>query len=142
MAMDSIRLNNLSSGVFNVNASQCGGSVERADIVSCGRLLAAEYAGKSMNALRNAEKREEKFNSLMGEGMSYKELNEKVQKNLLLFCAKVSDKLEGKESPETMEEFRKNQRGYFTNPIFLSRQKFSGILYQSCFLVSSIITVI
>ena len=119
MAMDSIRLNNLSSGVFNVNASQCGGSVERADIVSCGRLLAAEYAGKSMNALRNAEKREEKFNSLMGEGMSYKELNEKVQKNLLLFCAKVSDKLEGKESPETMEEFRKNQRGYFTNPIFL-----------------------
>ena len=72
-----------------------------------------------MNALRNAEKREEKFNSLMGEGMSYKELNEKVQKNLLLFCAKVSDKLEGKESPETMEEFRKNQRGYFTNPIFL-----------------------
>ena len=30
----------------------------------------------------------------------------------------------------------------FTNPIFLSRQKFSGILYQSCFLVSSIITVI
>ena len=69
MAMDSIRLNNLSSGVFNVNASQCGGSVERADIVSCGRLLAAEYAGKSMNALRNAEKREEKFNSLMGEGM-------------------------------------------------------------------------
>ena len=119
MAMDSIRLNNLPTGAVNVDASQCGGSGERADIVSCGRLLAAEYAGKSMNALRNAEKREEKFNSLMGEGMSYKELNEKGQKNLLLFCAKVSDKLEGKESPETMEAFRKNQRGYFTNPIFL-----------------------
>lgn len=117
--MDSIRLNNLSGNVFSTTAQECGGSAERADIINLGRMLAAESAGRGMNSLRVAEKRNETFQSVLGQGMDYKELNGKVQRNMLLFCAKISDKAMGKEPPATIEEFRRNQRAYFTDSLFL-----------------------
>lgn len=117
--MDSIRLNNMSVDVFKTTPAQCGGSRERSTIINMGRLLATESAGRGMNTLRNAEKRNEQFSTVLEKGMTYKELNAKVQRNMLLFCAGIADKAMGKEPCADMDEFRRNQRTYFTDNLFL-----------------------
>lgn len=117
--MDSIRLNNLSGDVFKTTPAQCGGSQERSAIINMGRLLATESAGRGMNAMRVAENRNERFASVLDEKMTYKDLNAKVQRNMLLFCAAIADKAMGKEPCADMDEFRRNQRAYFTDALFL-----------------------
>ena len=60
-----IRLNNLSSNIFAVNAAEFGGSQERADIVAVGRLLMAERAGRTSNSIRALRKEEADYTCRM-----------------------------------------------------------------------------
>lgn len=120
MAMDTIRLNSLSGNVFRASAAEVNGSQERANIINVGRMLMAERAGRDQNILRSAESRTADFRSLMdGKGVTYEEANEKFQRNLLLYCAKITSNSTGEEAPVDMDSFRRNQRKYFSDRTFL-----------------------
>ena len=119
MAMGNIRLNNLSKDVFSAPAAAFGGSIERASIVNSARLLMAERAGQDQNNLRLAQARTDKIYSVLPEGKSYKECNEKVKHSLMMYCAKQTAKVTGEEPPADFEDFQKNQRQYLGDKSFL-----------------------
>lgn len=118
MAFESIRLNGLTHDVFHASAAEFGGNQERANIVNAARMLMAERAGMDENALRTAENKTTRFNSVL-KGVPYAEANKKVQSNLLMYCAKQTSKVTGEEAPADFETFRQNQRQYLGDPSFL-----------------------
>lgn len=127
MAMDSIRINNLNPDIFRASADQFGGSKERATIVNAARMLMAERAGLDQNALRaNAGKDAVYESALKREGLTYEEANKKVQRNLMLYCAKQAANVTGEVAPDTYEKFAANGRMYSKDPTFL--RVLSGIV--------------
>ena len=120
MAFESIRLNSLSPEIFRASASEVHGTQMRADIINVGRLLMAERAGRDMNAMGKLGGKVPAFNSLMdGKGIDYDETNKKLQRNMLLYCAKQAGNVTGEEAPETFEEFQRMQRKYLSDRTFL-----------------------
>lgn len=127
MAMDTVRVNNLNPDIFRASADQFGGSVERAKIVNAARMLMAERAGLDQNALHtNAGKTATYESALKREGLTYEEANKKVQRNLMLYCAKQASNVTGEAAPETYEQFMANSRTYAKDPTFL--RVMSGIV--------------
>lgn len=118
MALENIRLNGITQDVFTAPAADFGGSAERAHIVNAARMLMVERAGMDENALRTAENKATRFNSVLGD-VSYAEANKKVQSNLMLYCAKQVSKFTGEAAPEKFEDFVKSQRRYLSDKNFL-----------------------
>ena len=57
-----IKFNSINQAVFNSSAPEFNSvESERADIVTCGRLLMMEHTGRSANTLRKLEKRPEEY---------------------------------------------------------------------------------
>lgn len=118
-----IRLNSINPSVYDSAAPEFGRAErERADIVTCGRLLMRERLGRDERALRTLTKQPDDFHPMLadGEGQnSYSVTNRNLQKNLLLFCAKRVCAFGGELPPDNMEEFRKNQRRFMSDAMFL-----------------------
>ena len=87
-----IKLNSINPAVYDSAAKEFSNAErERADIVTCGRLLMRERLGRDERALRVMTKQPDDFTAMLadGEGQnSYSVTNRNLQKNLLLFCAK------------------------------------------------------
>lgn len=96
--MPKINLNSVSPSVFMVNAA----NDERADIVSKGRVLFYEHAANGKSAIMAA-------NGLSSAGVQhmltpkgYKELNEKFQREHLMYAAKICCAQTGEAAPLTL----------------------------------------
>lgn len=93
-----IRLNNLSSSIFAVNAAEFGGSQERADIVACGRLLMAERAGRDLNKVRVALNEQADYTNRIDD-KKYAEINEQLKTKMFLYAAKMACNQTGESAP-------------------------------------------
>lgn len=122
-----IRLNNLSSGIFAVNAAEFGGSQERADIVAVGRLLMAERAGRTSNSIRALRKEEADYTCRIDDN-KYSELNEQLKSKMFLYAAKMACNQTGAAAPATYSDFLKGQRLYMNDGTFL--KVLSGIFTE------------
>ena len=123
-----LSLNSISPAVFKVSASETAdGTQNRADIVASGRLLAYEYARKGANGVRAAMGIKENAGEQRLTDAEYKELNEAFQASHLLYAANQADKVLGRPSPASFEEFRRQGQNYYKNAMFY--QVLAGI-YQ------------
>jgi len=116
---------NASRQLFNSAADEfVGVERDRADIVTCGRLLMMEHNGRAANAMAVLRKEAEPYRVVLNgakEGeASYADTNRNLQFRLLQYCAKRACSLSGETAPATMDEFRREQRKYFTNATFLA----------------------
>jgi hypothetical protein len=120
--MSNLMLNSLPASVFTAKAGEYGGSQKRAAIISAGRLLMNESAATPLNALRTSELRSDRLEKVISRFPStadYKDTNEKTQRELMLYCAEICDKMVDREPPADMDEFRRNQRRYLNDSTFL-----------------------
>lgn len=122
-----IKLNNLESRIFAVNAAEFGGSQERADIVACGRLLMAERAGRDMNRIHVLRQETADYQTRIDDA-KYNEINEQVKSKMMLYAAKLACNQTGETAPATYEEFLKGQRRFMSDRNFL--RTLSGILTE------------
>ena len=122
-----IRLNNLSSSIFAVNAAEFGGSQERADIVACGRLLMAERAGRDLNKVRIALNEQADYTNRIDD-KKYAEINEQLKTKMFLYAAKMACNQTGESVPETLADFQKAQRRFMNDRTFL--KVLSGIFTE------------
>ena len=122
-----IRLNNLSSSIFAVNAAEFGGSQERADIVACGRLLMAERAGRDLNKIRVLQKEQADYTARIDD-KKYSEINEQLKGKMFLYAAKMACNQTGEAAPETYADFLKGQRRFMNDGTFL--KVLSGIMTE------------
>ena len=122
-----IRLNNLSSSIFAVNAAEFGGSQERADIVACGRLLMAERAGRDLNKVRIALNEQADYTNRIDD-KKYAEINEQLKTKMFLYAAKMACNQTGESAPETLADFQKAQRRFMNDRTFL--KVLSGIFTE------------
>lgn len=114
--MNKLMLNSVPASVFNLSAADFDGSQERADIVMIGRSLMRDYAGKAANAMyvNSADKYTPYFTA-----ETYAQSNEKNQRDVCLYCAKMVCNQDGSTPPKDMEEFRKQQRRFLSDRAFL-----------------------
>lgn len=119
-----IKFNSINQEAFNANAPEFSQvEQERADIVTCGRLLMMEHTGRSANALRKLEKRPEEYTPMLtgvpGSGRNYAETNQNLKTKLLMYCAKRACAVTGETAPADFAQFQTEQRKYFKNSVFL-----------------------
>lgn len=112
--MPKINLNSVSPSVFMVNAA----NDERADIVSKGRVLFYEHAANGKSAIMAA-------NGLSSAGVQhmltpkgYKELNEKFQREHLMYAAKICCAQTGEAAPVDFDDFKRNGQRFYGNSAF------------------------
>lgn len=126
-----IKFNSINQAVFNSSAPEFNAvESERADIVTCGRLLMMEHTGKSANILRKLENRPEEYAPVLtgapGSGRNYGETNKNLQAKLMMYCAKRACAVTGEIPPADFQEMQKQQRKFLTNSIFL--KTLSGVV--------------
>lgn len=116
-----LKLNMLSNDVFDASnavdtkVTVGGKTISRNDIVSTGRLLACEYAGKNIFLGKSAEKYQSRCDS---HDLDYATLSKDHQRSKFLFCAAVANQMNGKPAPASFEEAEKEnyrQNAYFWN---------------------------
>ena len=115
-----MKLNSLTNNVFEVcnSADEKIGELSRNDIISTGRLCAAEYIGKNLNMARNMTEAMG-FKSRLAEfGGDYATLSKAHMEKKLLFCAARAYSAIGRSAPENIEQV-KNDLTLYKDPIFL-----------------------
>lgn len=120
-----IKLNSIDSAVYDSNSAEFKNCVERdrAHIVTCGRLLMRERLGRDEKSLLTLSGKSGDFQPMLNDGEdehSYSVVNRNYQKKLLMFCADRACTQTGEVAPADMEDFRRNQRKFFSNGTFLA----------------------
>lgn len=115
--MSKLTLNSISPSVFRVNENEVADG-SRADIVSKGRVLAYEHAVKGKLAMQSALNRNDGGVSRMLTNQQYTELNEKFQREHLLYAARKVCEQTGEVAPESFEDFKRNAAKYYGDPQF------------------------
>lgn len=90
------------------------GTDERSKLVACGRMLMAEANGKTLNRVRKNSDYSERM-----DGAAYATMNEKTKQKVIMFCADKAAAYDGREKPETYDEFLNRSRDYFKNSVFI-----------------------
>ena len=114
--MPKINLNSIPTAVFRVNAS--GNEAERGDIVSKGRVLFYEHAANGKSAILAANGMQTANIQHILSGKGYKELNEKFQREHLMYAAKVACAQTGETPPASFEELKRNGMRFYGNAAF------------------------
>lgn len=117
-----IKLNSLNQQIFNAHADEFNGVLhERAVIVTGCRLLMAEHAGRSNDALRRLENLPGEYAAKLpavGEN-SYENTNRNLREQLMLFCAKRVCATTGEPAPTDYNSFMKDARRFMEDKSFL-----------------------
>lgn len=118
-----IHFNSINRDVFNSGSAEfLGVEKERAQIITCGRLLMMEYAGKAQNAMHVLEKKAEEYTSLLPDAAgakSYAETNRNLQHKMMLYAAKRACSLSGETAPADYNAFLSQQRKFMSDSTFL-----------------------
>lgn len=116
-----LKLNSIPESVFNsvatkdVGVDVNGKKISRNDIVTTGRLLLCEHAGKNLN--RRPDTKGAFTSRMDSEGVDYATAEKKHREAKFLFCAALASKATGRPAPDTFEEAVK--RNYFGNKAFM-----------------------
>lgn len=111
--MAKLSLNSISNEIFRVNSNQTADNSQvRAEIISAGRVLMYDSAVKCSNIL----KKENEATHLTA--AQYKDMNERFQRDHLLYCAKKACDITGETAPASFEEFKKNGMKFYLNEDF------------------------
>ena len=117
-----IKLNSLNQQIFNAHADEFNGvEQERANIVTCGRLLMAEHAGRSGDTLRKLENHPAEYAAKLpavGEN-SYENTNRNLREKMMLFCAKRACAISGEPAPTDYSDFQRKARRFMGDKSFL-----------------------
>lgn len=97
------------------------GTDERSKLVACGRILMKEANGRAVKAFNQGSEFTGELDT-----EKYARLNQGTKEAVLLFCAKKGAAFEGREAPETYEEFARHSRDYYKNQAFI--RALSGIV--------------
>lgn len=93
-----------------------GTKVSRRDLISACRLCATEYTGMNLNERPDVKGA---FHSrLNGKGANYSDFSRSVADKMLLFCAAMSNRANGRPAPKSISEVKQNAN-YARDPIFL-----------------------
>lgn len=122
--------NSVNSAIFNTGAPEFNGvERERAQLVTCGRLLMQEYNGTRYNALLALQKKGDEYTRILTDQTgpkSYADTNRNLQHKLMLYCAKRCCSVSGETAPADYAEFHRNQRKFLSDSTFL--KVLSGIV--------------
>lgn len=111
---NSIRLNSVPSSIFTVSEkADSSAKKERNDLVSVGRLLAYEAAGKLAMLRSNSD-----FKPTI-DATTYKTTNENYSQKLFMYAAKIAANALGEDAPEDYASFIRMQSYYLKNETFL-----------------------
>lgn len=118
-----LKLNTLSNTVFDAAGvgeditivAQDGTKVARRDLISAGRLCATEYTGLNLAGRPDVK---EDFRSRLNNKAEYSAFSHDVSDKMLLFCAAMANKADGRPAPASVAEVKKNAN-YARNEAFL-----------------------
>lgn len=110
----SLRLNGIDPNVFKSNGGNVFAGISRDDLVSVGRLVAVEYAGRQTNKLRKCED----FTSYVKEETTYENLSQTHKQKKMIYCAAMAYQAQGKPAPESYGQVS-NDLSLMSDPIFL-----------------------
>ena len=108
-----LKLNTLSNTVFDAAGvgeditivAQDGTKVSRRDLISAGRLCATEYTGLNLTGRPDVK---EDFRSRLNNKAEYSAFSHDVSDKMLLFCAAMANKADGRPAPASVAEVKKN----------------------------------
>lgn len=109
-----IRFNNLSSSIFDVDANASEGSMERAKIVSAGRVLMADRGMMDAKGLAVKGEGSPRLNS-----EDYQAYNDDLKERMFIYCAKVFCHSTGEDAPKDFADFQRLQRRFLSDKGFL-----------------------
>lgn len=92
-----------------------GTKASRRDIISAGRLCATEYTGLNLSGRPDVK---DTFRSRLNGRTGYADLSRSTADKMLLFCAAMANKSEGRPAPASVDEVKKNAN-YARNEQFL-----------------------
>ena len=118
-----LKLNTLSNSVFDAAGvgeditvvALDGTKVSRRDLISAGRLCATEYTGLNLAGRPDVK---ESFRSRLNNKAEYSAFSRDVSDKMLLFCAAMANKADGRPAPASVAEVKKNAN-YARNEAFL-----------------------
>ena len=118
-----LKLNTLSNTVLDAAGvgeditivAQDGTKVSRRDLISAGRLCATEYTGLNLAGRPDVK---EDFRSRLNNKAEYSAFSHDVSDKMLLFCAAMANKADGRPAPASVAEVKKNAN-YARNEAFL-----------------------
>lgn len=118
-----LKLNTLSNTVFDAAGvgeditvvALDGTKVSRRDLISAGRLCATEYTGLNLTGRPDVK---EGFRSRLNNKAEYSAFSRDVSDKMLLFCAAMANKADGRPAPASIAEVKKNAN-YARNEAFL-----------------------
>lgn len=116
--MAKVNFNSIPMSVFKVNSSDVADKTqERADIVAAGRILAREYARNGVDAIHKAMNNATTTDAILN-STQYSEMNERFQREHLMYAAKLCCQFTGENAPATFEDFKKNGKKFYFNSQF------------------------
>lgn len=116
--MAKVNFNSIPMSVFKVNSSDVADKTqERADIVAAGRILAREYARNGVDAIHKAMNNATTTDAILN-STEYSEMNERFQREHLMYAAKLCCQFTGENAPATFEDFKKNGKKFYFNSQF------------------------
>lgn len=117
--MAKLTFNSIPVSAFKFNANEADAEKrERDEIVAGGRLLAREYARNGVEKLRSAMNAGGVENTAMLSAIEYNELNERFQRDHLMYAARLCCKSTGVNAPENFDEFKKMGKKFYGNEQF------------------------
>lgn len=115
--MARLSLNSIPQSVFEVSAAEVADkNIERANLVSVGRVLMAESA-KGLNAGPEVRLNGEGAN--MVDRITYKKMNERFQADHLMYVARRYCEMTGETCPENFAELRRQSMRFMSNDMFM-----------------------
>ena len=97
------------------------GKDERSNLIALGRIVMREANGRAVKLLKNGSEFTGSFDD-----EKYAKTSQETKKRILLFCAKRGSVLDGREAPETYDDFLSRSHDYYTNQAFI--KTLSGIV--------------
>lgn len=97
------------------------GKDERSNLIAAGRIVMREANGRAMKLLKNGSEFTGSFDD-----EKYAKYSQNTKKSILLFCAKRGSVLDGREAPDSYDEFVTRSHDYYTNQAFI--KTLSGIV--------------
>ena len=116
--MAKLTLNSVSKDNFEVH-----GNNEREDIIAAGRTLFFEHSVKGRNEMLAAMNGRGTAMQRMTTDAGYKQLNDKFQRDHMLYAAKIACAQTGENAPKSWEDFKRDGGRFYGNEAFYRVQQ-------------------
>lgn len=115
-----IKFNSVNHDIFNCRAAEFAADAgqQRAKLITCGRMLMADNAGKSNDAMRQLMNKPTEYTAMLS-AQDYAKTNRNFKEKMMLFAASRACAISGENAPSDYGEFMRDQRRYLSDKTFL-----------------------